>query len=559
MEYYFNNITIPFHDSGWQPSPIFEDTGLYPDVTYVYQVKVRDISERRNESTYSDSNYSATTEYADMGQPEPDPPVWATEPKATGPYSVSMMAQECTDESGVEYAFFAFGSDHEYDPNHSSGWQDSPIYTDTGLDPNTTYYYMFRVRDKSLNVNYAGYSSYRSATTDGAADTFAPIPGTMTWDQFPTPTGENSITMTASMAADGSGVEYYFENITEAGTAHDSGWQDSNVYNDTGLAKGTEYTYRVVARDKSANQNENAWSTSESATTLADATAPDPIEWGVEPRAIGSHTIIMTADIATAEPGAQYYFSNVTDSLHDSGWQSSEFYEDTGLDPNVMYTYRVKIRDTYENVSTDSADASAKTALAGAVQTLELISVAEHDGRVWGSDTAGIYYNSYDATYMALRVGGKPSYGYRSITSFDTTRSLPTKIAIDILSANLELTCSSHGFLDDSDDPFLKENTCYIDIDNAFSTSPVLSIIDWNYPADESEIADFTLAFAPSEGTSILSTDFALRGKDKIDRNGITQLRIGFRQITFSPTGYVGFYSGEWPGNEPKLIIRYTD
>ncbi len=558
VEYYFNNVTIPFHDSGWQPSSVFEDTGLYPDVTYVYRVKARDISDNRNETEYSDPN-SATTDYADISPPAPDPPTWAILPTATGPHSIAMAAAECTDESGVQYYFFAFDSDYKYDPNHSSGWQDSPSYTDTGLNPNTRYYYRIMVRDKSLNVNSTGSSSLRSATTQqGLVDTLPPVPATMSWRQLPIPTGENSTTMTAVQALDGSGVEYYFENVTVTDSTHDSGWQDSDIYNDTGLTKGTTYTYQVKARDKSPNQNENTWSTQEIATTLADDTAPDPVTWDIDPRAIGSHTIIMTAEIA-AEPGVQYYFNNATDPSHDSGWQDSEYYEDAGLDPNTIYTYRVKIRDTYLNETGYSVDASVATALEGAVQTIELLSIAEHDGRIWGNNTAGIYYNSYDSTFRALRIGGRTLFGYAAVTSFDSTRLLPTKTVIQIASANLELTCGYHAFTTGNNDPFIWGGACYIDIDNAFSASPVLSTTDWNYPADASDIARFNESSAPSTGSTMTSTQFSQQGKDQIDRNGITQLRVRFTQTTHSTTGYIGFYSGETPNKEPKLTIQYTD
>jgi hypothetical protein len=76
--------------------------------------------------------------------------------------------------------------------------------------------------------------------------------------------------MTASTATDVSGVEYYFE--CTAGGGNDSGWQDSPEYEDTGLDSGTQYSYRVQARDKSANQNATGWSTTESATTMTAVT-----------------------------------------------------------------------------------------------------------------------------------------------------------------------------------------------------------------------------------------------------------------------------------------------
>jgi hypothetical protein len=71
--------------------------------------------------------------------------------------------------------------------------------------------------------------------------------------------------MTATTASDPSGVEYYFD--CTAGGGHDSAWQTSPTYQDTGLTPDTQYTYHVQARDQSANHNTGAWSTPESATT----------------------------------------------------------------------------------------------------------------------------------------------------------------------------------------------------------------------------------------------------------------------------------------------------
>jgi hypothetical protein len=72
--------------------------------------------------------------------------------------------------------------------------------------------------------------------------------------------------MTATTASDPSGVEYYFDCTAGAG-GHDSVWQASPTYQDTGLSASTQYSYRVQARDLSANHNTGSWSTTQSATT----------------------------------------------------------------------------------------------------------------------------------------------------------------------------------------------------------------------------------------------------------------------------------------------------
>ena len=106
-------------------------------------------------------------------------------------------------------------------------------------------------------------------TVDPAPDTAPPTPDPMTWATPPQATGSTSISMTATTATDDSGVEYYF--VCTAVGGHDSGWQDSPTYEDTGLQPNTQYTYQAQARDKSANQNETALSSAASATTEVQA------------------------------------------------------------------------------------------------------------------------------------------------------------------------------------------------------------------------------------------------------------------------------------------------
>ena len=89
---------------------------------------------------------------------------FAVAPYAAGNASIAMVASTASDASGVEYFFANTAGD-----GHSSGWQTSPNYTDTGLSAGT-YTYMVRVRDKSFNRNKTTASSPASATISPARD-----------------------------------------------------------------------------------------------------------------------------------------------------------------------------------------------------------------------------------------------------------------------------------------------------------------------------------------------------------------------------------------------------
>ncbi|WP_353415664.1 DUF6288 domain-containing protein, partial [Haloferula helveola] len=166
VEYYFDETSgnPGGTDSGWQDSATYIDTGLDPSTTYSYQVRARDKSSNNNETGVS-SLESATTTVVDNMPPTPDPMTWVSVPAATSDTTITMTASTASDPSGVEYYFEETTGNPGGD---DSGWQDSAVYIDTGLDPSTTYSYQVKARDKSPDQNETGLSPLESATTDAA-------------------------------------------------------------------------------------------------------------------------------------------------------------------------------------------------------------------------------------------------------------------------------------------------------------------------------------------------------------------------------------------------------
>ncbi|MCE5185944.1 MAG: hypothetical protein LLF76_07445 [Planctomycetaceae bacterium] len=91
--------------------------------------------------------------------------------------------------------------------------------------------------------------------------------------------------------------------------------------------------------------------------------APDPMTWAQVPQSAGGPNIAMTAATVSDVSGAEYYFANVTDPTHDSGWQAGQTYVDSGLNAGTTYTYQVKARDLSSNANETawSIEASAIT------------------------------------------------------------------------------------------------------------------------------------------------------------------------------------------------------
>jgi len=74
----------------------------------------------------------------------PAPVAWAQEPHARISSAVTMAAEPVEHPGEVEYRFECVDGD-----GHSSGWQNSPTYTDSKLRPSTEYTYRVTVRDKA--------------------------------------------------------------------------------------------------------------------------------------------------------------------------------------------------------------------------------------------------------------------------------------------------------------------------------------------------------------------------------------------------------------------------
>ncbi len=98
------------------------------------------------------------------------------------------------------------------------------------------------------NTDFAIFSEYF-----GGIEMAPPKPDPMQWATPPTPADGNTISMVAVRAVDNSGfdVEYYFQRTDANGTPDGtvSGWKPDRIFEDPTALAGTEYGYRVKARD----------------------------------------------------------------------------------------------------------------------------------------------------------------------------------------------------------------------------------------------------------------------------------------------------------------------
>jgi hypothetical protein len=179
----------------------------------------------------------------DTGAPSPNPMTWASAPASTSSTTVTMTATTANDISGVEYSFH-----NVTDPNHDSVWQDSTSRVDTCLEPNTTYAYQIKARDKSSNHNETAYSATADVTTP-IADTAQEIHFTIisntavTFDWVGTANhvhyGRNSGDLSSTVAA----VDSNILPVSSPWVSASSGpFREAKL---TGLSQSTTYYYKV--------------------------------------------------------------------------------------------------------------------------------------------------------------------------------------------------------------------------------------------------------------------------------------------------------------------------
>ena len=223
VEYYFTCISGGGHDSGWQDSPRYTDTGLTPGAKYTYTVKVRDKSPAQN----------ATAE---------------SEPQWTLSGGSPLCGDINTSGGTVDLADFAA---------MASCWGENPLTNQDCAYANLIEFDGNVIDSLDMAVLAELFLSVPTDLPPNCSsiitDPYPPTPDPATFNKLPYPLSKTSIEMTAAAVSDISGVEYSFNCIS--GPGHDSGWQDDTTYVDTGLAAGYEYTYTVTARDKSVNQN----------------------------------------------------------------------------------------------------------------------------------------------------------------------------------------------------------------------------------------------------------------------------------------------------------------
>ena len=249
-------------------------------------------------------------------------------------------------------------------------------FNDTGLTASTSYTYHVRATDAANNLG--PYSATATASTQAGPDTQPPTaPGTPVL----TVVSSTQINLTWPAATDNVGVTGYFvERCTGAGcsTFAQVGAPTTTSFSDTGLTASTSYTYHVRATD--AANNLGPYSTTATASTQAGPDTQPPTAPGTPVLTVVSSTQInVTWPAATDNVGVTAYFVERCagagcSTFAQVGAPTSTSFTDTGVGPATTYTYRVCATDAANNLSPDSATATATTPAAAAIAFVQAAS-----------------------------------------------------------------------------------------------------------------------------------------------------------------------------------------
>jgi YVTN family beta-propeller protein len=376
------------------------------NTSYSYRVRATDA--QGNQGAYSTVASATTPPPPDTTKPSAPGTLTAT---AAGPSQINLSWGAATDNVGV--------TGYSIERCQGSGCSNYTVvgtvngttttFSSTGLTANTLYRHRVRANDAAGNLG--NYSNVANATTSAAPDTTAPsAPGALT----ATATSQTQINLSWGAATDNVAVTgYVIERCQGAGcstfalvtTTSGTG----TTFNNTGLAVGTPYSYRVRARDAAGNEGAN--SNVANATTQAPDTTPPAAPATLTATAAGSSQINLSWGAATDNVAVTGYLiercqgagcSNFVQIAAPTGTGTT--FSNTGLTANTSYSYRVRATDAAANNGAYSPVASATTANAAATAIRVNVggpAYTDSGSNVWSADTG---FNTGNALVWAANM-----------------------------------------------------------------------------------------------------------------------------------------------------------
>ena len=221
--YYFANTTASTN-SGWQAGDnTWSETTLAPNTQYNYTVKYRN-GDATETSTIQGSKYTFIQTPTGISF------------DSIGVNSITALASGTLSNLTSSSSGLYFDETSGNTGGADSTWLQTNSYQNIGLSENTLYTYRVKARN--------GDATETSYTATSSRYTLADTPTNLTATNVSSQSIILSVDTLPNATSGSSG--YYFSNTTR-GT--NSGWIQTNTWQDTGLGCGTDYTYYVKYRN----------------------------------------------------------------------------------------------------------------------------------------------------------------------------------------------------------------------------------------------------------------------------------------------------------------------
>ena len=366
VEYYFNCLTPGGHDSGWQSSGIYEDTGLNPETSYTYRVKVRDTSSNQNESVYTEEK-SAFTGFL---IPSPDPALWHVPPH------ISTSGSEVEDSAGSNHGFLTNGTivqiadsaiqgsaqfdgidDYIDIPDYYGvaaktsrtcsawvktsqagtilSWGDPATGNDWRFIIQASYGLVSQKGGPCIKVGAVGYSAGIADVRDNQ------------WHHV-------AVVLPSVATPYTTHINYYVDGVKKTLIASPAAINTATGHNvKIGTYNNADYFNGLIDDVRIYNRS---LSDAEIATLAAKGIVSSTglvAHWNLDEMIGGEEIVSMTAASGSQ---VQYYFESQTENGIDSGWIDEPAFAFNSILPGDKFTYRVKLRSTQSLFETQWSD-----------------------------------------------------------------------------------------------------------------------------------------------------------------------------------------------------------
>jgi hypothetical protein len=345
-------------------------TGLQPNQAYSFVVRARDQAGNRD----TNSNIVSTTT-----PPDTTPPTFAGAASVTNATNTSLTVtwaaatDNVTPQPQIQYQVCWSQTSTQCTTSFTAmaTVTGTTAYVANGLSPAKTYYFVVRAKDVANNVDANVVVRSGSTTADVTPPTFGGITGA---------TGQSATTIQLTWAAGSDNVDAASALVYDVYYSTTSGGQSfltpdaTSVAGATsivisGLTPNTTYFFVVRARDTAGNRDANT-------TQLSAATLPD-----TTPPTFGGATTVTNATVTSLRVNWNPATDNTTppaNIVYLVCWSQTNSCQTTftamattapgaanhtanGLLPNTTYNFVVRARDAYNNVSTNTNQASGTT------------------------------------------------------------------------------------------------------------------------------------------------------------------------------------------------------